>query len=98
MIFPEGTRSRDGRLRNFKMGGLSELLAAAPTLPIVPATIDGSWELLRHKLFPVPFGTRVRVRFSEPMERHPGEEQSELIERARAVIEGTLMEWRAAHA
>jgi 1-acyl-sn-glycerol-3-phosphate acyltransferase len=98
VIFPEGTRSRDGRLRAFKLGGLSELIAAAPSLPIVPATIDGSWELLRHKLLPVPFGTRVRVRFSEPLERRPGEEPSELVERVRAVIEGTLLEWRTAHA
>ena len=64
VIFPEGSRSRDGQLRPFKLGGLSELIAAAPSLPIIPTTIDGSWELLRYKLFPVPFGTRVRVRFA----------------------------------
>ncbi len=98
VIFPEGSRSRDGQLRPFKLGGLSELIAAAPSLPIIPTTIDGSWELLRYKLFPVPFGTRVRVRFSEPMERRPGEEPSELVERVREVIEGTLLEWRTAHA
>ncbi len=98
VIFPEGSRSRDGELRPFKLGGLGELIAAAPSLPIVPATIDGSWELLRYKLFPVPFGTRVRVRFSEPLERHPGEELSELADRVRAVIEETLLEWRTAHA
>ncbi|MDJ0496419.1 MAG: lysophospholipid acyltransferase family protein [Acidimicrobiia bacterium] len=98
VIFPEGSRSRDGQLRPFKLGGLSELIAAAPSLPIIPTTIDGSWELLRYKLFPVPFGTRVRVRFSEPVERRPGEEPSELVERVREVIEGTLLEWRTAHA
>lgn len=98
VIFPEGTRSRDGRLKAFKVGGLSELVAAAPSLPIVPATIDGSWELLRYKLFPVPFGTRVRVRFSDPMERRPDEEMTDLIERVRKVIGGTLLEWRDAHA
>ncbi len=98
VIFPEGSRSRDGQLRPFKLGGLSELIAAAPSLPIIPTTIDGSWELLRHKLFPVPFGTKVRVRFSEPVERRPGEEPSELVERVREVIEGTLLEWRTAHA
>ena len=97
VIFPEGSRSRDGQLRPFKQGGLSELLAAAPSLPIVPATIDGSWELLRYKLFPVPFGTKVRVRFSAPLERLPGEEPDELIQRVRKVIEGTLLEWRTAH-
>ena len=98
VIFPEGSRSRDGQLRPFKLGGLSELLAAAPSLPIIPTTIDGSWELLRYKLFPVPFGTKVRVRFSAPVQRQPGEEPGELIERVREIIEGTLLEWRTAHA
>jgi 1-acyl-sn-glycerol-3-phosphate acyltransferase len=95
VIFPEGTRSRDGRLKTFRTGGLTELLTAAPNLPVVPTTIDGAWKLLRHKLFPVPFGTTVRVRFSEPMERVTGENPKELLQRARVVIEGTLDEWRA---
>jgi len=98
VIFPEGTRSRDGRLKTFRIGGVRELLAAAPNLPVVPATIDGAWKLLKNKLFPVPFGTKVRVRFSEPMQRMAGEDAAELIARARQTIEGTLMEWRAAEA
>lgn len=98
VIFPEGTRSRDGRLKSFRVGGLRELLAAAPTLPVVPTTIDGAWKLLKHKLFPVPFGTKVRVRFSEPIQRIAGEDPVELLNRAREVIESTLMEWRTADA
>ena len=95
VIFPEGTRSRDGALNSFRLGGLSELLAAAPNLPIVPATIDGAWKLLRHKLFPVPFRTRVRVRFSDPITLQDGEEPAEVMARVRSVIESTLVEWRS---
>jgi len=98
VIFPEGTRSRDGSLRSFRIGGLKELLDAAPSLPVVPATIDGAWELLKNKLFPVPFGTKVRVRFSEPLQRIAGEDPIEVLNRARGVIEETLMEWRTAGA
>ncbi|MDX2343654.1 MAG: lysophospholipid acyltransferase family protein, partial [Acidimicrobiia bacterium] len=64
VIFPEGTRSRDGKLKSFRVGGLKELLEAAPSLPVVPTTIDGAWELLKNKLFPIPFGTKVKVRVS----------------------------------
>lgn len=95
VIFPEGSRSRDGRLRPFRQGGLTELLTAAPSLPVVPVTIDGAWKLLRYKLFPVPFGTKVRVRFSDPIERTEGEGAGELLARARSEIEATLLEWRA---
>lgn len=98
VIFPEGSRSRDGKLKSFRLGGLSELLAAAPSLPVVPTTIDGAWELLKNKMFPIPFGTKVRVRFSDPLQRMAGEDPAELLARAREVIEGTLREWRAASA
>jgi 1-acyl-sn-glycerol-3-phosphate acyltransferase len=44
VVFPEGTRSRDGNLRRFKKGGF--LLAAQTNTPIVPVTINGSRTLL----------------------------------------------------
>jgi 1-acyl-sn-glycerol-3-phosphate acyltransferase len=96
VIFPEGTRSRDGRLKSFRAGGLGELLAAAPSLPVVPVTIDGAWELLRYKLFPVPFGTTVRVRFSDPLPRAESDDAGTVLAAARSVIEETLAEWRGA--
>jgi 1-acyl-sn-glycerol-3-phosphate acyltransferase len=95
VIFPEGTRSRDGRLGPFKPSGTVTLMKAAPELPIVPTIIDGSWELLRNKMFPVPFGTRIRVSFGDPIERSPDEDPTALLERARAEIEATLDRWRA---
>ena len=98
VIFPEGTRSRDGRLKSFRTGGLKELLDAAPQLPVVPTTVDGAWKLFRNNLFPVPFGTTVRIRFSDPIKRRVGEDYDELIGRARSVIEGTLLEWRGVDA
>jgi 1-acyl-sn-glycerol-3-phosphate acyltransferase len=44
VVFPEGTRSRDGRLLPFKMGGF--LMAAKTGAKIVPVTIVGSAALL----------------------------------------------------
>ena len=98
VIFPEGTRSRDGRLKSFRSGGFTELLVAAPSLPVVPVTIDGAWKLLRYKLFPVPFGTKVRVRFSDPMSRTEDEDPAAILSRAHAAIESTLVEWRGSDA
>ena len=94
VIYPEGTRSRDGKLKRFKYGGALELMEAAPDLEVVPATIDGSWELLRYKMRPVPFGTRVRIRFGDPITRSPDEDKRRVLETVRRDIEQTLEEWR----
>ena len=61
-IFPEGTRSRDGNLKKFKSGGLKALIRSMPNAVIVPTLIDGSWELLRYKLMPIPFGVRFTLK------------------------------------
>jgi len=44
LIYPEGTRSKDGKLQPFKKGGFH--LALGTGLPIVPVRILGSHELL----------------------------------------------------
>lgn len=93
-IFPEGTRSRDGALGEFKRGGLRTMLAAADRLPVVPVAIDGSWRLLMHNMFPVPYRTTVRVAFGDPMERTDGDAE-EVGVRAESWIRAVLAEWRA---
>ncbi len=93
VIFPEGTRSRDGTLGPFKTAGSEALLRQADRLPVVPMAIDGAWKLLRHNMKPVPFGTRVRVRFGDPIPRFPGDSE-EMIVRAERFIAETLAAWR----
>jgi len=44
VVFPEGTRSLDGKLLPFKRGGF--LLALKTKIPIVPVTINGTGKLL----------------------------------------------------
>lgn len=44
MIFPEGSRTYDGKMGEFKKGAF--LLADELQLPVVPLTIDGSFEVL----------------------------------------------------
>lgn len=81
VIFPEGTRSRDGSISKYKYAGLAALMKGAPELPIVPTSINGSWRVFAHNMFPVPYGTRVTVRFGEPIPRVPDEDPAEILER-----------------
>lgn len=43
-IFPEGTRTRDGRVEEFKKGAF--VLANRSKMPILPVSIDGSFNIL----------------------------------------------------
>lgn len=94
VIYPEGTRSRAGELKPFKPAGAIALLQAAPALEVVPVTIDESWRLLSHNLLPVPFGTRIRVRFADPIPRSAENDPARILDHAREEIEATLLRWR----
>jgi 1-acyl-sn-glycerol-3-phosphate acyltransferase len=94
VIFPEGTRARRGVIGAFKPRGTLELLRSAPTVDIVPVVIDGSWQLLRHNLLPVPFGVRVRVWIGAPIARTGAEDAERLLALAESQIRATLGRWR----
>jgi 1-acyl-sn-glycerol-3-phosphate acyltransferase len=72
VVFPEGTRSPDGRLLPFKRGGF--LLAAKTGAPVVPVTIGGSHRILPKGAWRLRPGI-VDVYVSEPIamtDRRPG--------------------------
>ena len=63
LVFPEGTRSRDGRLGNGQKG--IGLLIAKSKVPVLPARIKGTHEILGvGKSFP-RLGKKMSVRFGE---------------------------------
>ena len=65
LIFPEGTRSLDGKLQPFQPGILS-LLIYGPNVPIIPAYIDGTYHALP-KGQNLPKKHPVRIIFGEPL-------------------------------
>lgn len=64
VVFPEGTRSRDGQLQSFKKGGF--LLAVQTNTEIVPVTIKGSRALLPSGAWRLHSGT-VQVVVDQPV-------------------------------
>lgn len=65
MIFPEGTRTKNGNLGDFKK--TFAILSCELNIPIVPVSIKGAYEALpRGSRFPKP-GTKVEVDFLPPV-------------------------------
>lgn len=67
VIFPEGTRSRNGELKAFHDSGLKMLVKFAPSALIVPITINNSWKIVRNGYFPLSLGTRFSVHIHQPI-------------------------------
>jgi 1-acyl-sn-glycerol-3-phosphate acyltransferase len=91
LIFPEGTRSRDGQLQRFRRGGF--FLALESGAPIVPVSIKGTYEMMPKGSFFIRKG-HIRVTFhpAVPVEDYRAENLSELIDRVRSIIQTGLGE------
>lgn len=89
VVFAEGTRSRDGRLRPYR-GGAARVIAEASGLPLLPVAIDGTWRasdlrgFLQHML-----GCRVCLTVGDPIprERWSGRWDETLLEVSRWAAE-----------
>lgn len=65
ILFPEGTRSPDGRLQELKSG--ISVLAARARVPILPAAVAGTFEgWPRGRMFPHPHP--IRVEYGAPIQ------------------------------
>lgn len=68
VIFPEGSRSWDGKMIEFKRGAF--MLAGEFKLPVVPLTIDGSFDAMPRNTYNMS-PTKIRLTIHKPI--YPGE-------------------------
>ena len=68
VIFPEGTRSRNGVPKKFQPTGLRILMKNAPSALIVPISINNSWKMLRYGKFPYGIGNHITFDVHQPIE------------------------------
>jgi|CXWL01.1.fsa_nt_gi 1-acyl-sn-glycerol-3-phosphate acyltransferase len=89
VLFPEGTRSRDGRLGPFKTGGFAAPIAAGVT--VVPIAIDGAGWVLPAKGFALHSGPiRVTIGAPIPVAGLTTEDRGQLAIRTRAAVAAML--------
>ncbi len=96
IIFPEGTRSKDGSLGTFYTAGFRRLSESAP-LPVAVCALDGGYKINNLKtifknLHNGFYRVKVLAVFPPPKNK---EEQVALLEKGKALIQAQLDAWRA---
>jgi 1-acyl-sn-glycerol-3-phosphate acyltransferase len=91
MLFPEGTRSRDGRLGSFKEGAFRLALDAG--CPVIPIAITGTSDALPKHGLVLRQHMRARVRVLDPISPADHPTADALRDATRAAIAAALPEW-----
>lgn len=89
VVFPEGARTKDGKLHKFKRGAF--ILADEFHLPIVPVTIDGSYKVMP-RFAKLPKWGRINLTIHKPI--NPDSEGkynlAEVMDKSRDAIASSL--------
>ncbi len=86
VFFPEGTRSPDGAMRDFRAGAFA--CAVKAEVPVLPVVLDGTEQLLTKGSLEFPRAANKRVRL-RVLDRIVAPAEGEPMERARVLREQT---------
>jgi 1-acyl-sn-glycerol-3-phosphate acyltransferase len=88
VIFPEGTRSKTGKPKEFAQSGLKILCKYAPSAYVVPVSINNSWKMVKFGFFPVGLGNRLTFTIHKPLAVKEHDFPNLMAQAEKAVVEG----------
>ncbi len=68
VIFPEGTRSKNGRIKPFQSAGIATILKKCPEALLVPVVIRNSWSVVKYGYYPLNTFTAMSLEVLPPIE------------------------------
>ncbi|WOD45196.1 lysophospholipid acyltransferase family protein [Hwangdonia lutea] len=86
VIFPEGTRSKNGEPKPFQTKGLEILFKKIPSAMVVPISINNSWKTLRYGKFPMGLGTHITFTVHKPIKVSTFTDKQALIHSVETTI------------
>ena len=89
VIFAEGTRAKDGKLKPFQVGGIATLLKVVPDALLVPVVIENSWKIVRFGMFPLTVGNPIKWTVLNPIDKS-GKNAEEIVLAAENAIREKL--------
>lgn len=88
-IFPEGTRSKDGKLKRFSVGGMTSILKKCPDCIIVPLAINGTANLEANKYYRIKAFKQISWTVLEPIDPR-NQEVLDLVNYCHSAINQSL--------
>lgn len=85
VIFPEGTRSRNGKPKRFATNGLKVIAKFNKEGYVVPVTINNSWKVFKYGKFPLGLGSPITIEAHKPIKIN-SLPFDELMEQTESVI------------
>ncbi len=82
VIFPEGTRSKDGQVRTFQSAGIATILKKCPNALLVPIAINNAWKMVQYGIYPLSTFEHLTFEVLTPVEPNsrPADELVKQIE------------------
>jgi len=90
VIYPEGTRSKDGVPKRFSENGLKMLTKFAPSSYVIPVTINNCWKLNKKGMFPLEIGLKVTFEVHKPIEAKSMKFE-ELFEKVESTVKNSVI-------
>lgn len=84
-IFPEGTRTKTGKMKHFSVGGIATLVKKNPNALIVPIAIKGSYEMVQYGSYPLNTFTPLSWEVLDPLPTE-GLSMEEIVQLAEDTI------------
>jgi 1-acyl-sn-glycerol-3-phosphate acyltransferase len=89
VIFPEGTRSKDSKVKEFKPAGIITIMEHAPSALIIPFAVKGNGNFISKGYFPLTIGCKLVYTVLDPIDP-TGKDPIKLIEDVRQQIIKTI--------
>uniref|UniRef100_UPI0040491336 lysophospholipid acyltransferase family protein n=1 Tax=Gelidibacter sp. TaxID=2018083 RepID=UPI0040491336 len=90
VIFPEGTRSKNGEPKPFQTKGLEILMKKVPSALIVPISINNSWKTLKYGKFPMGLGAHIIFTVHQPLKLATFTDKEALIKDIESTITASI--------